>query len=490
MLKMRQIFTLVATLLVLAACNKRVLPDVKVNELPACFPDYVNVTIPSTIAPLNFKVLADYSSMQVVFDAPQGGGFYVTGKTFAKIPPKKWSNMLKLNIGETIQVSTLVRNDGKWLEYEPFSLYVAPDSIDYGLAYRLIAPGYEVYSKMGIYQRNLSNYEQTPIYENTLVPGSCVNCHSFKVTDPQFMNMHLRGPKGGTVLLVDGEMNWLHTKTDQTMSNFVYPYWHPSGNYLAYSVNDTHQVFHSNNKKRVEVFDHKSDVVVYDIRNNEALLCERLMRDDAFETFPNFSADGKSLYFCSAQAQPMPMKYEDVKYNLCRISFDPETRTFGNEIDTLFDAAAIGKSVTFPRPSPDGKYIMFTLADYGNFSIWHPEADLYLLDLQTSEVRAMDEVNSDDTESYHSWSSNSRWFVFSSRRMDGLYTRPFLAHIDALGKVSKPFLLPQKDIEHYDRLVFSFNIPEFINAPVELPVSKLEKTIHSQPKPVQVRKIK
>jgi len=99
-------------------------------------------------------------------------------------------------------------------------------------------------------------------------------------------------------------------------------------------------------------------------------------------------------------------------------------------------------------------------------------------------------VNSDDTESYHSWSSNSRWFIFSSRRIDGLYTRPFIAYMDENGKAGKPFLLPQKDTEYYDRLLFSFNIPEFINARVDFNISELEEKISGTATNVTFRETK
>lgn len=70
-------------------------------------------------------------------------------------------------------------------------------------------------------------------------------------------------------------------------------------------------------------------------------------------------------------------------------------------------------------------------------------------------------------ESYHSWSSNSRWFVFSSRRMDGLYTHPYIAHIDENGEIGKPFVLPQEEACFYSSFMQSFNIPEFVTSEVE-----------------------
>ena len=135
---------------------------------------------------------------------------------------------------------------------------------------------------------------------------------------------------------------------------------------------------------------------------------------------------------------------------------------------------------------------MFTLSDYGNFSIWHKEADLWLLDLTSGDLRKLSEVNSDDTESFHNWSSNSRWFVFSSRRGDGLYTRLYLASMDENGKISKPFLLPQEDPEtYYDRSVYSYNVPDFTSEPIKIDTRVFEKKITSKERiQVQAKKKK
>ena len=463
-----------ATLLSLFSCSPSIKTDQQSNDQPDIFPDYREVTIPYNIAPLNFRMADESDGIFVEFRG-KSGTLSVKGNKHIEIPAKKWSQLLEQNKGGELEVSVTALQSGKWTAYQPFSMFVSADPVDYGIAYRLIAPGYEVYSKMGIYQRDLSNFNQDAIIENTLISGSCVNCHSFRLTNPDDMSLHIRGQKGGTVLKTGDEVKLLNTKTPKTISNFVYPFWHPGGKYVAYSVNNTRQVFHETKDKRVEVIDAASDVVVYDVKNNETLYSDLLMTDDHFETFPTFSVDGKTLYFCRAGARPMPMEYQEVRYNLCSIAFDPETGTFGNKTDTVFNAEVIGKSVTFPRPSPDGKYLMFTLVNYGNFSIWHKEADLYLMDLASGETYPINAANSDDTESYHSWSSNSHWFVFSSRRINGLYTRPFIAHIDENGKAGKPFLLPQKDPDYYDGLLYSYNIPEFISKKVNLDVREVEQ---------------
>jgi len=484
------ILFIVLLFLSLSSCSEKVAPVEIRKEKPTIFPDYVGVTIPTAIAPLNFKVKDDYTAIDAVIKGRNNEIIHIQDNQQISIPEGEWAKMLANCKGDSLQITVCIRQRDKWIQYAPFSIYVSETPIDYGLVYRLIAPGYEVYSKMGIYQRDLSCFNQTPIVENTLIPGSCVNCHSFRQGNPADMSLHIRGKKGGTVLISESRMSLLNTKTKKTISNFVYPFWHPSGNYISYSVNSTHQVFHASKDQRVEVADAASDVIVYDVRKNQAIVCAKLMQDSVFETFPSFSADGRTLYFCSAAFKKMPTQYKEVKYNLCSISFNPDNGTFGDHIDTIYNAVAQNKSVTFPRPSPDGKYIMFTLIDYGNFSIWHKEADLYLLDLKTGNTRRMDEANSDDTESYHSWSSNSRWFVFSSRRIDGLYTRPFIAYMNENGQAGKPFLLPQKDIGYYDRLLYSFNIPEFVKGPVNLDISELEEKLEIPSIEVSLRETK
>ena len=78
------------------------------------------------------------------------------------------------------------------------------------------------------------------------------------------------------------------------------------------------------------------------------------------------------------------------------------------------------------------------------------------------------DINSSETDSYHTWSSNGKWLVFSSKRTDGRTTRPFLAYFGGWNKTGKPFILPQKDPAYYDKLMESYNIPEFVNGKIPL----------------------
>ncbi|KAA6334651.1 Protein TolB [termite gut metagenome] len=471
--------TILLVLGLLTACSEKIINPVTVDTVPAIFPDYTDVTIPATIAPLNFTMNEAFAKINVVIEDSKGNKIEVQGKKNIQIPIKKWQSILKENVDGEITVTVAVKQENQWKQYRSFPIYISKYPIDESLAYRLIAPGYEIYSKMGIYQRSLSDFKQTTLLENTLVFPSCVNCHSFKQTSVDDMSLHVRGEYGGTILQTNRKTDVLNLKRDSLIGPGVYPYWHPQGKYIAYSVNTTQQMFHSAADERIEVVDLESDIIVYDIESNKVLTTP-LLKTENFETFPSFSPDGKTLYFSCSSKQRLPGDYKEIRYNLCKIDFNPENGSFGTKIDTLVWADKDQKSISFARPSYDGKYIMYVLSDYGNFSIWHKEADLWLLDLQTGENRLLTEVNSPDTESYHSWSSNSHWFVFSSRRIDGLYTRPYIASIDETGKISKPFLLSQKHPDYYLESLFSFNIPEFVNGQVKLDISTLRKQLVSK----------
>ena len=169
-------------------------------------------------------------------------------------------------------------------------------------------------------------------------------------------------------------------------------------------------------------------------------------------------------------------RFRELKYNIIALVFDAEKRSFG-EPQTLVDAAADGKSALHPRLAPDGRYLIYTLCDYGTFPIWHRESDLKMRDLSTGVDCPADAINSPETESWHTWDSSGRWLIFSSRRDDGLYTRIYLSHINSAGNGSKPFLLPQHDPASNQTRMKSYNIPEPMTAPIPLSVEKIMRTV-------------
>ncbi len=462
----------------LLACNSAKVPEQfsKTDKFPAIYPDYVNVTVPVNIAPLTFQLESPADEMVARFAF--GNEEIVCGGEAAQPDFDDWKHLTQQAVGKDITVEVFACKDGSWTKYKPFAITVSPDSIDPYISYRLISPSYVAYEELTINQRCLENYDESVIYDNMLCGteenGQCINCHNYQQYNPQRMQFHARQNLGGTVIAYDGNIKKVNMRNDSILSAGVYPAWHPWLKYIVYSTNTTMQVFHTRDIDKIEVFDAASDIIAYDVDKDEVVNLEN--DPDEFEVFPAWAPDGKTLYYCSAHFEfPDTNSHEvqvirrakEVKYNIYRKSFDPDTKSFGPR-EMVFHADSLGKSATLPRISPDGRFLLFTLGEYGVFHIWHRDADLWLLDLQTGDVGPMAEVNSNNTESYHSWSSNGKWLVFSSRRDDGGYTRPFIAHVDANGKGTKPFEVPQENPNYNRQFLKSYNIPEFMKGPVTI----------------------
>ena len=453
----------------LLSCSSRPDNPTLVSQLPAIYPDYIGVTIPADIAPLNFNFSDEaIDRMDVIVKGDKGGELHVNGE-WADFDINEWHALTEQNQGGKLTVSVCTEKDGQWTQYKDFDIFVSETRLDdWGLSYRRIKPGYEVGRAIGIYQRELGSFDEYAIITETVVPGRCFNCHTANRTNPNRLTMQMRGEGGGTMIQKDGHQMWVETKTDSTKAAGSYSYWHPQGDYVALAVNSVHQAFFTGTGQRIEVYHTFSNVEVLDTRTNELILSPLLQTDD-LEIFPAFSHDGNWLYYSTSKSCRVPAEYEKVKCSLCRIAFDAEKGVFGETVDTLLNGPATDKSYVLARPSYDGRWLMYCASSRGNFPVSQNDADLWLMDLKTGESRELKELNTPQSESYHNWSENSRWFVFSSKREDGMYTKLYLATIDEQGRVSKPFLLPQRHPRlFYREMMDAYNCPDFTKTKVEL----------------------
>ena len=459
-----------AILALLYACRQtHITPDGQSDKPLTIFPDYTGVTFPSNIAPPNFRIMEEGDEFYT--EIGNSKKIFFTSKTrqsSVNITENNWSKLLKETAGETFYIRIFVRQNGKWIQYPDITNYISQSPIDPYLVYRLIYPGYELWNQMGIYQRDLTSYREIPLIENQSIEKDCLNCHTFCKNSPETMMIHIRGKVGGTLVYRQGKINRLDVKSPEMKNGGAYAAWHPEGRYLAFSVNEIQQYFHSTGPKAVEVSDSESDLLLLDTKTNRLISSPAIYGKDWMETFPTWSPDGTMLYFCRSKAINEKTPLDSIHYDLFKIAFDAGKECFGTP-ECIYEASQKGKSVSFPRISPDGKYLMFTCSDYGNFSIWHPESELYLLNMETNEIRNMEEVNSNDVESFHTWSSTGEWFVFSSKRQDGLWAHPYIAKFDRQkGTAGKPFVLPQKDPDFYFYFTQTFNLPELLTTPVKI----------------------
>ena len=491
---MKQLLVIIAATAIFAACGNQIPTTYNESEdYPSIYPDYTNVTIPINIAPLTFQ--SDGKSDGIAARLTAGEEEIICNGTKVQPDADDWRRLVESAKGKAINVEVYIQKNDQWTKYKPFNIYVSPDSIDPYISYRLIAPSYITYEDLTINQRNLENYDESVIYDNMLcqeyTDGQCINCHNYQQYNPERMQFHARQYLGGTMIAYDGKIRKINMKSDSILSAGVYPAWHPWLPLIVYSTNNTVQTFHITNPDKIEVYDIQSDLIAYDVERNEVTNLEN--NPTEFEVFPAWAPDGKTLYYCSAHFEfkdsidpgiELIQRFKEVKYNIYKKSFDPETKQFGPR-ELIFDADSLGKSATLPRISPDGRYLMFTIGNYGVFHIWHHDADLCIIDLATDMVRNISEINSPDVESYHSWSSNGRWVVFSSRRNDGNFTRPFIVHIDKNGHGAKPFELPCADPDYHRQFMKSYNIPEFMRSPVTISPQDFADALKKDGEPVK-----
>ncbi len=464
-----------ALCIALISCNPSPHDPQSVDALPPIYPDYIGVTIPENIAPLNFLLRDSCDALYVIASS---GDFEIISNrrgNEAIFNQKQWKKLLSCASGKVVNITVMAKKEGQWFKYDTFCIHVSPDRLDSYLTYRLIEPDYEVFSRLQIMERNVENFSERVLCDYNAVGNRCMNCHTHAPGSGDLSLFHIRGEGGGMVVNDNGSLSMLNLKTPDMVSGPVYCQFDPSGQFIVFSTNSIIPAFHSRPDKRLEVFDTKSDIYVYD-RKNEKILRTPLLTDSTrLETFPTFSADGKEIYYCVAEGPARPSRLDSVQYSLCRIAFNPENGEFGSSVDTIVRAhPGIKSSVSHPRVSPDGKRLLFTVSDFGTFPIWHREADLRMLDLETGEIDSLDIVNSPMSDTYHAWSSTGRWFVFASKRDDGLYGKPYFVHVSPDGQIAKPFVLPQESPSFYDHTLKSFNVPSLAPSSVSFSASNVK----------------
>lgn len=449
---------------------------IRIPRLPRLFPDYTDLVIPPNSAPINFRIQEDGQAYRITIRSGKGEPVVLRSTDpRIRIPEGPWRRLLARSKGDSLTVQVEARTEeNRWMRFEPVVHRVAASPVDGFLVYRKLRPYHTLWGGMGLYQRDLSTFSEVPVLLNRTTDDACINCHSFYQKKPDRMILHVRGRIGSGMLAAsDDSVIKVDTRTAFNQGHATFRSWHPDGEQIAVSVNRFIQLFHATGESR-EVCDLGSDLMLYHFATRTMSTFPAIARPDRMETYPCWAPDGRRLYFSSAPAiesyltekdDRIDAIYKKIRYDLQAIDHDPDAGTWGPLV-TLVSSEETGKSLLQPTVSPDGRWLIFCMAGYGGFPIFNRTSDLCIMDLETGAYRKP-AVNSNDVESSPCWSSNGRWLVFVSKRMDGMYAFPYLCHVDADGRLSKPFPVPQKNPDAYALIRETFNVPEFVTGPIK-----------------------
>lgn len=352
---------------------------------------------------------------------------------------------------------------------------VATDSIDPYLIYRLSAYDENPCKYLEAEERCLENFDKRLLMDNRRTDGQCFNCHTSAQNDAGCMSIHLRGAQGGTLLFTDGGFRKINLPDGFPDLRLAYPAWHPSQRYIAFSSARIQVFPHTNIYKTQDLIaDTLGRLLIYDLQRNLLLPAPTdptaaAAHNARFEvSFPVWAPDGRRIYFCRTEKLRLTDTLSLVenlarfRYHIAAMDFDTASRTFSLPYTVCTDSTG---SLSLPAIDPSGRYLVVTKLPMGSFPSQNG-GELALIDLNRRDsatglcaLTDIPALSSPDGEKSHQFSSNGRWMVFGSKRLNGSTAAIYISHFDREGRFHAPFVLPQATGDFYTAQLRTFLFP-------------------------------
>lgn len=334
-------------------------------------------------------------------------------------------------------------------------LRVSEHPADPIIVYRLVSPLFHGSKTPHVYYRDIGTFEV-----RMFLPSNglyCTNCHVFPgspTLEQKDLTLAIAVRESFKGLRILGMYHFDSQRAKTLSINSFFMSWHPESGKIAVTGGDS-----ISSRPLITLETQEFDVLLADILivDSKTLKAEPLpgaSEPTYMETFPTWSPDGKTMVFSRAPEVHMLERLAEVKYDLYRVPYNDGN---GGVATPIEGASQNGMSNFAARYSRDGKWIVFNKAD--SSTLVKPTAHLWILSTEEGALPRKLECNCEYAmDSHHSWSSNSRWLLFSSKRDDGIFARVYLTEIDEEGHASPPVALPALD----DDIMMCYNVPEFL----------------------------
>ncbi|MDE6112063.1 MAG: hypothetical protein K2G46_01430 [Bacteroidales bacterium] len=454
------------------------------------FPNYTasDLVLPVNIAPLDFMVseerLPTVATVRLEAFATEAENGAPTaaldvklqrkdGRLECRFPVADWHRCLQQAAGGHVRLGFYNRQ-GQPLDAPVLRWQIAADAIDPYLVYRFSAYDENPCKYLEAEERCLENFDTRLLMDNRRTGGQCFNCHASAQNDAACMSIHLRGEGGGTLLYHQGGFRKITLPDGFPNLRLAYPAWHPSQRFIAFSSARIQVFPHTNIYKTQDLIaDTLARLLVYDLERNRLLpapsdALAAAEHNACYEvSFPVWAPDGNRIYFCRAEKLHFIDTLSSVenlarfRYHIAAMDFDTATGTFSLPYTVCLDSAS---SLSLPAIDPSGRYIVVSRLPMGSFPSQNG-GELALIDLSLRNadglcpLQDIPALASPDGEKSHQFSSNGRWMVFGSKRLNGSTAAIYISYFDRDGRFHAPFILPQEAGDFYTKQLRTFLFP-------------------------------
>lgn len=353
---------------------------------------------------------------------------------------KKWrpsaGQLTPLLRDSTLCITIYARNGNKTYVGQSVHVTISPDSLSDDIVYRLVEPLFNAGQTSSVQVFRWDNPYPDSIF---LIPGTCVGCHVYAV-DVSLLNV--RKGKDRRLVTANGD-----GCDQQVIGEFTFITISPDNQYAAVVANTRGKI--DIKKQSFDPFDlpyETGDIFIYNLKQKGLRPLPGASELDFVEDMPYFSSDGKTLYFTRYRFDANGIGCMD----LYKVPFNQ-----GNGGSPIPVVQASGKGYHyFSRYSPDGKWLSFCRGDARQGVFAKSTSDIYLLSVDEKRLIKLACDKDGVMDSWHWWSSDSQWLLFSSNREDNQMTALYLTHIDGQGGAS-----PALKLLGFDSL--KVNLPQF-----------------------------
>jgi len=404
-------------------------------------------------------------------EKPEKSSFLCNEKQW-RFPSALWNRLRKNYVDRDVRLQVkgiLVGAHGKrsgGIQASELARFrIAREPADNFIVYRVVVPPFSSKKTPDIWMRDIRTDREKCLL--SAHQKYCINCHTFsdKQGNRGKLGLQIRSLSGAkrsskapdlrmylAIYDMDRQEGFkAQLPFEVQMSTFMA--WSPSGDKLAYSANQKLATLSPVTFETQHAGTVTSDIAIYDLDQNATYLLPEASDPDWLENYPCWSPDGRKFVFARAPTGQHPAA---LRYDLFVIRDEDGEQ----KARPIVGASNNERSNYFPRFSPNGKWLSFCQCDGGD--LIRSSSDIYVVDGELNAPPRRLEFNTENSaDSWHSWSSNSRWLVFVSKRRDGAFAYLYLTRIDDYGCASPAVPLPIKK-----EPLASYNIPEFIaNAP-------------------------